>query len=58
MLTVFNDAKRGTLSAWSWPSREVAFQRGKQFLEKQQFRSSVKILKASGIYFLQVMGKC
>lgn len=25
MCTVFNDAMRGTLSAWSWPSREVAF---------------------------------
>ena len=24
MYTVYNDAKRGTLSAWSWPSREVA----------------------------------
>jgi len=24
MCTVFNDAKRGTLSGWSWPSREVA----------------------------------
>lgn len=23
MCTIFNDAKRGTLSAWSWPSREV-----------------------------------
>ena len=33
VLTVFNDAKRGTLSACSWPSREAAFQRGKQFLE-------------------------
>ena len=32
MLTVFNDAKRGTLSACSWPSYEAAFQRGKQFL--------------------------
>ena len=43
MLTVFNDAKRGTLSAWSWPSREAAFQRGKQFLENgtiQEFSES------------------
>jgi len=23
MCTIFNDAERGTLSAWSWPSREV-----------------------------------
>lgn len=23
MCTIFNDSKRGTLSAWSWPSREV-----------------------------------
>jgi len=23
MCTIFNDAKRGTLRAWSWPSREV-----------------------------------
>ena len=26
--TVYNDAKRGTLSAWSWPSREVAHMLG------------------------------
>lgn len=24
MCTIFNDVKRGTISAWSWPSREVA----------------------------------
>lgn len=28
LYTVFNDAKRGTLSAWSWPSREVAHMLG------------------------------
>ena len=33
MLTVFDDAKCGTVSAWSWPSHEAAFQRGKQFLD-------------------------
>ena len=26
--TVYNDAKHGTLSAWSWPSREVAYLKG------------------------------
>jgi hypothetical protein len=31
MFTLYNDAKRGTLSAWSWPSREVASMRGNQF---------------------------
>ena len=35
MLTVFNDVKRETLSAWSWPSCEAAFQRRKQFLENE-----------------------
>lgn len=25
MCTICNDAKRGTLSAWSWPSREVVY---------------------------------
>lgn len=29
--TVFNDAKRGTLSAWSWPSREIAYMKGENF---------------------------
>ena len=32
MFTVFNDAKGGTLNAWSWPSREVAFQRREYFM--------------------------
>ena len=27
MTTVFHDTKRGTLSAWSWPSRQVAAMR-------------------------------
>eukprot|EP00794_Sanderia_malayensis_P005008 gene5008-5666_t len=31
MTTVFNDAKRGTLSAWSWPSRQVAAMRADYF---------------------------
>ena len=31
MISVFNDAKRGTLSAWSWPSRQVAFMRADHF---------------------------
>ena len=31
LYTVFNDAKRGTLSAWSWPSREVANLFGAEF---------------------------
>ena len=35
MITIFNDAKRGNLSIWSWPPREVAFQRGKHFLENE-----------------------
>jgi len=25
MCTIFNDVKRGTLSAWSWPSREIVY---------------------------------
>ena len=33
MTTVFNDAKRGTLSAWSWPSRQVAAMRADYFKE-------------------------
>lgn len=31
LITVFNDAKRISLSAWSWPSREVAFQLATEF---------------------------
>lgn len=31
MLTVFNDAKRGTLSAFSWSSREIAFLKGAEY---------------------------
>lgn len=31
MIHVFNDAKRITLSAWSWPSREVASQLAADF---------------------------
>ena len=27
MITIFNDAKRRTLCAWSWPSREIAHQK-------------------------------
>lgn len=33
MLTVFNDAKKITLSAWSWPAREVAVQLCSKFKE-------------------------
>ena len=28
MITVFNDAKRDSLRAWSWPSREIAHRKG------------------------------
>lgn len=31
MIAVFNDAKRITLSSWSWPSREVASQLAAHF---------------------------
>ena len=33
MITVFNDAKRGNLSAWSWPSRETTHQKGLYFIK-------------------------
>ena len=32
MFTVFNDAKGGTLNAWSWSSRKVAFQQRDYFM--------------------------
>ena len=32
MFIVFNDVKPGTLNAWSWPSRKVAFQRREYFM--------------------------
>eukprot|EP00794_Sanderia_malayensis_P013673 gene13673-15102_t len=32
MITVFNDAKRGSLSAWSWPSREIAHQKAIKYM--------------------------
>ena len=31
MISVFNDAKRRTLSAWPWPSGHVAFMRADHF---------------------------
>lgn len=31
MISVFNNAKRGTLSAWSWPSQQVAFMKADHF---------------------------
>lgn len=31
MTTVYNDAKRGTLSAFSWPSREIAFLKAAEY---------------------------
>jgi hypothetical protein len=37
MLTVYNDAKRGTLSAWSWPSRHVANHIAQQFDATKEF---------------------
>ena len=33
MITVFNDAKRGSLSAWSWASREIAHQKELNFIK-------------------------
>jgi len=33
MNTVFNDAERGTLSAWSWPSRQMAFLKGQMYAD-------------------------
>ncbi|KAL4104035.1 hypothetical protein QTP88_019348 [Uroleucon formosanum] len=43
MCTVFNDAKRGTISAWSWPSSEVAYLK-RQKLDIQQNFSPLKPL--------------
>ena len=37
MLTVHNDAKRGTLTAWSWPSRHVANHIAQQFDATKEF---------------------
>lgn len=37
MCTVFNDAKRGTISAWSWPSSEVAYLKRQKLDVQQQF---------------------
>lgn len=36
MIEVYNDAKRGTLSAWSWPSREVV-----------QIKKSIKFIRTT-----------
>ena len=44
MCTVFNDAKRGTISAWSWPSSEVAYLK-RQKLDIQQKFSPLKPLE-------------
>lgn len=44
MCTVFNDAKRGTISAWTWPSCEVAYLK-RQKLDIQQKFSPLKPLE-------------
>lgn len=44
MCTVFNDAKRGTISAWSWPSCEIAYLK-RQKLDIQQKFSPLKPLE-------------
>lgn len=41
MVSVYNDAKRLTLSGWSWPSRVVASQRGCNFVYKEQCSTAV-----------------
>lgn len=38
LVTVFNDSKRGTLSAWSWPSREVVSLICNQLDPEKQFQ--------------------
>lgn len=38
LVTVFNDSKRGTLSAWSWPSREVVSLICNQLDSEKQFQ--------------------
>lgn len=39
LVTVFNDSKRGTLSAWSWPSREVVSLICNQLDPEKKFQS-------------------
>ena len=41
MVSVYNDAKRLTLSGWSWPSRVVASQRGCNFVYNEQCSTAV-----------------
>lgn len=47
MCTVFNDAMRETLGAWSWPSREIVFMKH-QLLDINKIR--VKFTANEGIY--------
>lgn len=49
MCTVSNDSKRGTISAWSWPSSEVAYLK-RQKLDIQQKFSPLKSLEAEVQY--------
>lgn len=44
MITVFNDAKRITLSAWSWPSREVTSQLAANFKERGNAEATIDLL--------------
>jgi hypothetical protein len=47
MITIFNDAKRISLSAWSWPSREVAFQLAAEFKATGTINRNIDLLYAT-----------
>ena len=64
MFTVFNDAKRGTLSAWSWPSREAPIQRREYFMANgtiqgfEDFRYDFRLQTILDIYTLEAIWEC
>lgn len=53
MCTIFNDAKRGTLSGWSWPSREVVSLKTKSLNIHEPFKDFVP--KAGDLQYIKLL---
>lgn len=47
MITVYNDAKRTTLSAWSWPSRQVAAEMASNYVKHELTNINLQYLNPS-----------
>ena len=58
MFTVFNDAKRGTLNAWSWPSVKFAFQRREYFMPNETIQGFEENPNDFRYLFPGAIGEC